>query len=231
VAVITFDDGYRDNYINAVPLLKQAGLPATFFVATGYVGTRREFPHDNPSDVPPEMAIPETRSTSRALSSFNVTPRFAKLEWDDLREMEKDGFEIGSHTVNHMNLGRAVTPDLQFEIGASLAMLNERLGEKRRPFSFPWGKPADMSEEAIRSIRDAGYYAACSAYGGANRRGGDPFRIKRVDVGNGDLSRLATRARIAGLDPDRWRLLFRRALAGLGMRTARPAQFASREHV
>jgi peptidoglycan/xylan/chitin deacetylase (PgdA/CDA1 family) len=41
--VITFDDGYLDNIENALPLLREAGLPATIYIATGYVGTDREF--------------------------------------------------------------------------------------------------------------------------------------------------------------------------------------------
>lgn len=40
--VITFDDGYRDNFINAIPVLTAAGLPATFFIASGYTGTQKE---------------------------------------------------------------------------------------------------------------------------------------------------------------------------------------------
>ena len=40
---ITFDDGYADNFSEAVPLLKRYGIPATFFIATGYVGATREF--------------------------------------------------------------------------------------------------------------------------------------------------------------------------------------------
>lgn len=38
-ACVTFDDGYQDNYLNALPVLKQWGIPATFFIATGFVGT------------------------------------------------------------------------------------------------------------------------------------------------------------------------------------------------
>lgn len=40
-AVITFDDGYRDNFTIATPLLQRYNLPATFFLATGYIGTGR----------------------------------------------------------------------------------------------------------------------------------------------------------------------------------------------
>lgn len=187
-AVITFDDGYRDNHSKAVPLLKEAGLPATFFVATGYIGTVREFPHDHSSE--PPAARPAS---------------FPKLGWDDLRAMERDGFEIGSHTVNHTNLAQAGAEEVEFEIVSSLHVLNLQLGKKPRPFSFPWGTPAHITDEALKTVRDAGYYAACSAYGGANGRNGDPIQIMRVDAGNGGLGRLATRARIAGLDPDHFR--------------------------
>lgn len=41
--VITFDDGYADNYLNAKPLLEKYDIPATVFVASGYVGSNKEF--------------------------------------------------------------------------------------------------------------------------------------------------------------------------------------------
>jgi peptidoglycan/xylan/chitin deacetylase (PgdA/CDA1 family) len=40
---ITFDDGYADNCLNALPILEEVGIPATVFITTGHVGTDREF--------------------------------------------------------------------------------------------------------------------------------------------------------------------------------------------
>jgi peptidoglycan/xylan/chitin deacetylase (PgdA/CDA1 family) len=188
--VITFDDGYRDNFTEAVPALKEAGLTATFFVATGFIETEREFPHD-----------------LSALDRGDInTLNFPKLTWDDLRLMEADGFEIGSHTVNHTNMGSADKATIEREIEDSLAALNRELGKKPRAFSFPWGKPQDMSEYAVEVAKRANYYSVVSAYGGANTRKAKLFNIRRMDVGNGELSRLAVRARMAGFDPDFYRL-------------------------
>lgn len=41
--IVTFDDGYRDNYSNAMPVLKELGIPATIFLATGYIGRKNLF--------------------------------------------------------------------------------------------------------------------------------------------------------------------------------------------
>lgn len=191
--VITFDDGYRDNFTAAAPALREAGVAATFFVSTGFIDTSREFPHD--------------ARGNREENSEEA--RFPKLTWDDLRAMEAEGFEIGSHTVNHANLGKAADEVITREVTESLSALNSNLGSRPRCFSFPWGKPADISDRAVEAVKRAGYYAAASAYGGANGRGSDLFNIRRVDVGNGFLNGLDLRVRVAGLDPDYFRLKLR----------------------
>ena len=184
LAVVTFDDGYRDNYVEAAPVLLAERVPATFYVSTGFIGTDRVFGHDAAGHHPdsPEEC------------------RFPKLTWEDLRVMERAGFEIGAHTVNHVDLGRANDHTAQREVAESVAALDRELGPRPRAFSFPWGKPENISLPALRAVREAGCYSAASAYGGCNSRGSTTCNIQRVDVGNGELSRLAVRARIAGLD-------------------------------
>lgn len=182
VAVITFDDGYRDNYLNAVPELKRAGIVATFFVATGYVGTQRRFPHD-------------TRAMERGLSARDD---WEKVSWDDLRKMQEAGMEIGSHTIEHANMGRSDEPTIRREIAESLCGIRQELGERPRCFSFPWGKPEDISDTALKALRESGYYAAVTTTPGTVRRGDDLFQLRRIDIGNGQFTRLAVLASIEG---------------------------------
>ena len=46
VVALTFDDGYADNATTAFPLLRKHGMPATFYLSSGYVGTTREYLQD-----------------------------------------------------------------------------------------------------------------------------------------------------------------------------------------
>ena len=182
VAVVTFDDGYRDNYTAAFPELQRAGVPATFFVATGFVGTKRRFAHD-----------------SRALERGQTArDDWEKITWDDLRQMQSAGMEIGSHTVEHANLGAADPAATAREVGESLQTLQAELGDQRRAFSFPWGKRPDMSETALQLIRSAGYYAAVTTVAGATHWGDDLYGLRRIDTGNGQISRLGVLAMIEG---------------------------------
>jgi len=193
-AVVTFDDGYMDNYTAAAPELISAGIPATFFVATGFIGTQRAFPHD-------------------ARQGDAEPTRHPKLTWHELGEMQELGFEIGSHTVNHADLGQADESTARHEVRRSLEDLNHHLGERPRALSFPWGKPDNVSETSLVAAREAGYYAAAGTTFGSNGRGEEWPVLHRVDLGNGHLGRLAMRARLAGMDGERVKIARRRGAA------------------
>lgn len=199
-AVVTFDDGYRDNFTAAVPVLKAAKVPATFFVNPGFVGSDRMFPHDN-------------RSAAEATWRYGPEVDYRKMSWDELREMQSAGFEIGSHTTNHADLGKVEEEVVQSEVNDSLAMLNRNLGPQPRSFAFPWGRPENCPEYAIAVVQQAGYYGAVWGFDEMNSRGTDPFRLRRIDGGNGHVSKLELRARIAGFNPSLFGSVFQQLRA------------------
>ena len=189
MVAVTFDDGYRDNFTHAVPILQEIQIPATFFVSTGFMSTDRVFAHDE-----------------------DDAKIFPNMTWDDLRSMQAAGFEIGAHTINHADLGQADADQLRSEIDEPLATLNRELGVQPRAFAFPYGKPHNMTAQAVQLAREAGYYAVMSAYGGDNARGAHGFPLQRVDAGNGLLGWAAWRARVSGLDADYLRLKLQRRI-------------------
>lgn len=186
--VVTFDDGYRDNFTAALPLLKAAKVPATFFVNPGFVGSDRMFPHDN-------------RSAAEAFWRYGSGVDYKKMSWDELREVQSAGFEIGSHTINHVDLGKVKAEVAQREVNDSLAILNDELGRQPRSFAFPWGRAENCPEYAVILVRQAGYYGAVWGFDEMNSRRTDPFRVCRIDAGNGHVGGLELRARISGLNP------------------------------
>jgi peptidoglycan/xylan/chitin deacetylase (PgdA/CDA1 family) len=156
---ITFDDGYRDNYEHAAPLLKSFNLPATFFVTTKFIGTDFVPWWDRDLDI-----------------------RMPWMTWDQVRLLHREGFEIGSHTQTHPEL-TALSPEAAIaEILGSCRDLEQQLSSKVFSFAFPYGQAHQIAEEHVKLVRSAGLRCCCSCYGGINGRGGDPLRLRRVPI-------------------------------------------------
>ena len=156
---ITFDDGYLDNFAVAAPILKHRKIPATFFVSSGYVGTTRKFPWD--------ISNPVSHPT---------------MTWDQVRQLAAEGFEIGAHSVNHLNLG-ACSPDVAGkEIIDSKRHIEDQLGASISGFAYPFGWKHSMSEVTSRIVREAGCAYCCSNYGGKVTNQSDSFNIQRTGV-------------------------------------------------
>jgi peptidoglycan/xylan/chitin deacetylase (PgdA/CDA1 family) len=99
---------------------------------------------------------------------------------DHLRELATVGVEIGAHTRGHVDLGGELTPaQLADEIVGSRHELEEAVGKEVRYFAFPYGQHANMTPEAFRLAHEAGFAGVCSAYGGYNFPGDDPFHLRR----------------------------------------------------
>jgi peptidoglycan/xylan/chitin deacetylase (PgdA/CDA1 family) len=156
-ACITFDDGYGDNCQFAVPLLLRHKIPFTYFVSTDFVLNGRPFPHDVAAGRPLRPNTP-----------------------DELRALAAAGVEIGAHTRSHADLRPPVSHDqLVDEIAGAKHELEHSIGCDVRYFAFPFGQHEHLSREAFRVAYEAGYDGVCSAYGGYNFPGDDPFHVRR----------------------------------------------------
>ena len=155
---ITFDDGYADICREALPWLLDEQIPFTYFVASGNVLEGRPFIHDVRQGRPLE---PNTR--------------------EQIRVLAEAGVEIGAHTRNHINLGPVTSQDiLDSEVIGSKRDLEAITGRTVRYFAFPFGLHANLSQAAFQTAFRAGYWGVCSAYGGYNLPGDDPFHIHRI---------------------------------------------------
>jgi len=157
---VTFDDGYLDNYVNAVPSLLRHQVPAAFFVATGIVNSNRRFAHDIRRGNPP---IP-------------------MMQWEHLRRMQAAGFSIGSHTVSHIDCASEPADVVWDELCQSLSDLRRELAVQDCIFAYPYGGRQHMTADRLELVRRAGYAGCLSAYGGSNQGRVDPFNVVRRGI-------------------------------------------------
>ncbi len=155
--VVTFDDGYADNLEQALPILEECRVPATFFVSSGFFGEKRFFPWDR--EVVENRILTEDELKTLAASEL-VT--------------------IGGHTVNHPRLS-TLEPELQRnEIIGGCRDLERMLGRRIEVFAYPFGNRADFDEDSCRICREAGLKKAAAAYPGQfHAKWTDPVKIPR----------------------------------------------------
>src|SRR5580704_3513329 len=184
--VITFDDGYRDFYTDALPTLKQCGFTATLFLATDRI-------HDAPARI--EGAD--------------------YLTWSDVRELHAEGMRFGSHTVSHPDL-RSLGPDqIEYELGHSKEVIEQHLGVPIESFSYPFGFPEEDKNFA-RFLEDVlsnlGFdYGVSTILGRASRRS-NRFFLPRLPVNTFD-DLLLFRAKLdGGYDWLHWPQLFKKCI-------------------
>ncbi len=251
---VTFDDGYRDNLENALPILKRHGVPATLFLATGCVGCGREFWWDQlervflfPGSLPETLDLevdgervvaplgrdriysdadfdqwrhwkawspaPTMRHQlyqllwsilyrasvghrERLMEALNAwasvdaaaRPEYGAVTADEVREMGRDGFSFGCHTVNHISLTRHPRDCLEDEIRRSRETVEEITGKNATLFSYPHGDTGDS--DIVEHLRNAGIRYGFSSKPGRIRNQTDPMIIPRNFVGEEDVRKL-----------------------------------------
>jgi hypothetical protein len=123
---VTFDDGFKCCLTNAMPILMERGVPATFFLATDYIGL----------DLERDWA---TLSRFYQCSGYCLPIEF--LSWDDCRKMKAAGMSFGSHTCSHARLSHLPPACVRAELLNCKRKIERELNATCRHFAAPWGKP------------------------------------------------------------------------------------------
>jgi len=155
--VITFDDGYEDNY-KAFEALVARDMTASWFVVTNDIG-------GSSSWVDP------------GVNSQKI------LNQETLREFVNVGMEVASHTCSHRRMPQLSDVELANELSKSKQVLEDILGQEVKSFAYPYGAHDDR---CVQAVLDAGYKYACTTRTGWALAGGDMLTVRRITVFAGD---------------------------------------------
>jgi peptidoglycan/xylan/chitin deacetylase (PgdA/CDA1 family) len=162
--VITFDDGFRDFYLHAFPVLQRYGFSATMFLPTDYIGQSER--------------------------SFQ---RRACMTWSEVRQLHHAGVYFGSHTVTHPQLRSTGRNRREYELRHSKRVIEDELGASVESFSYPFAFPEqsrDFTQELRADLEKCGYQNGVSTVIGRARASSDQLFLKRLPVNSHDDIRL-----------------------------------------
>jgi peptidoglycan/xylan/chitin deacetylase (PgdA/CDA1 family) len=223
--ILTFDDGYKDNYEAAYPVLKKYSAPATIFLATDFVdknawlwanklehilknskiskfdislrGNNFHFKLDTFEDwhqtqlkiyhfnrINPEKQKNEFLDNLAKLLKVKVpqetTSYFASLSWDQIREMNKNGIDFGSHTQSHCILSRIDKSDINNEVVKSKEIIESKIDKPVVSFCYPNGQLEDINNDIVSLLKKSGYGCAVTTVAGFNTKNIKPYFLKRM---------------------------------------------------
>lgn len=155
---ITFDDGFRNVFEHALPVLDELGFTATCYFVSGKLGGSNDW----------DRGI--------ATAEAELMDRGAMLEWLG------HGHEVGAHTVNHVALSDVPAPTAWRQIAHSKAQLEDATGCPVVSFCYPYGA---FDANARRLVAEAGFRSATTTVRGRVKACTDPFLLPRIAVPGG----------------------------------------------
>jgi peptidoglycan/xylan/chitin deacetylase (PgdA/CDA1 family) len=157
---ITFDDGYVSLYNTVLTILSQKKMNAMVYLNTGWIGD-------------------DENQRRRSDAKLGHYPEELFLTWEEVYELHRTGWEIGSHGVNHYNFARIERDIAQQELLNSKQDVEMRLNTDCPHFSYPWGQYTSQLKNDVRSV---GYKYAVAARHAKIKHSSDLFALPRINI-------------------------------------------------
>ncbi len=166
--ILTFDDGYEDNYTTLFPLLQEYGCTAVIFMVT--------------------------RLATNAWAAAQGEPEARLMTRAQAREMAAHGVELGGHTRHHANFDLVPPEVAREEIDGCKADLEDWLGVPAVSFAYPYGA---IHAHAKRAVEEAGFRYGVATKSGPVRLEDDRYEVRRLAVSY-RTGMLAFRLKVSG---------------------------------
>jgi peptidoglycan/xylan/chitin deacetylase (PgdA/CDA1 family) len=180
--LITFDDGYLDNYLYAYPILKKYHMHAVLFIVTAWMGDGEPRTYDERAAL-----CPPHRACMVAIKDNRMDQ--VMLRWSEVKSMQSDGtFEFHSHTHTHTRWDKHFANDrhakreaLLHDLCQAQNKLTEKLGQASEHLCWPQGY---YDQDYIEVALKLGYRYLYTVEKHINDHTSDPLTIGRIVIKN-----------------------------------------------
>lgn len=130
ICLVTFDDGYADNFTEAAPVLARHGIKALFFLTTAFLERERDI--------------------TRTFRSYQgLTP----MSWDQVGRLMEQGHAFGMHGHTHRDFGKLNEAEAREEFALSSEIFQKRLGKSPDSFAYPFGQFQHRRDELVDILK------------------------------------------------------------------------------
>lgn len=199
-AAITFDDGYEDNFIHALPIIKKYKIPVTIFLTTAFVDSVGDWMLSDLAELAfkgnkLKGDLKEMTQRCRFLKREEFTkllgvdqldendsrPENRGLNWSQIREMHETGLiRFEAHGHQHMNYMHLNEEDIKKDISTCRSIIERELNYKSKVFAYPFGSVFDVNMTSHRIVKEMGFEAAFMATNSKTAKSESPFNYNRI---------------------------------------------------